>query len=527
MFALIVFLNAQAQLYYTEQNGVVLEYSVMSEDEKTAVVTGTPSEYSIYNEQTGEYSATIYQDIERITKISVPGEINGYTVKIASGFNGLPKLEEITFSEGIEELGENTLAGCVNLAKIYLPHSLQQINKDCFNFCTALTEITLPQNLNRFGGYWGVAAFVGCNNLKKLNILCEHPEWILTMINQVYQDSDGNPLPEYTNIRETVESIYLGPNVQEFSEHFPFKNLKSIVVDEANSELDSREGCNAAILTMGNKLIIGCNTTRIPNSVATIGHNAFDGTNIEKVQLGSSTKIIESYAFANCNMLTEVSFDEEEMFIGNNAFDNCQNLKKVTFGPKAQLQTPLSNCPALEEITLGENWSLYDSYDAMIFRDCYNVKLVTLGDTYYWKNTNLWTNQLYDDDNPDIVRRDMVVRSFIKEPSPMQLYVWVLYNPETGTTDLIYPQKLYVPLGTKALYEATEDWNLCSEIIEMEEDADRGDVNNDGKVNITDIVFIINTIAKESTYNSTADINSDGKVNITDIVDVINIIARK
>ena len=53
-----------------------------------------------------------------------------------------------------------------------------------------------------------------------------------------------------------------------------------------------------------------------------------------------------------------------------------------------------------------------------------------------------------------------------------------------------------------------------------------GDVNEDGEVDISDIVAIINQIAGKNTY-SYADVNGDGEVDISDIVGVINIIAGK
>ena len=51
-----------------------------------------------------------------------------------------------------------------------------------------------------------------------------------------------------------------------------------------------------------------------------------------------------------------------------------------------------------------------------------------------------------------------------------------------------------------------------------------GDVNEDKKTDISDIVAIINQIAGTSTYVR-ADVNNDNKVDISDIVAVINIIA--
>ena len=54
-----------------------------------------------------------------------------------------------------------------------------------------------------------------------------------------------------------------------------------------------------------------------------------------------------------------------------------------------------------------------------------------------------------------------------------------------------------------------------------------GDVNQDGNVDISDIVAIINTIAGDDTYKERANVNGDSNVDISDIVAVINIIASK
>ena len=54
----------------------------------------------------------------------------------------------------------------------------------------------------------------------------------------------------------------------------------------------------------------------------------------------------------------------------------------------------------------------------------------------------------------------------------------------------------------------------------------QGDVNRDGSVDISDIVAVINTIAGNTTYKSTADVNGDKTIDISDIVAIINIIAN-
>ena len=52
-----------------------------------------------------------------------------------------------------------------------------------------------------------------------------------------------------------------------------------------------------------------------------------------------------------------------------------------------------------------------------------------------------------------------------------------------------------------------------------------GDVNRDGKVDISDVVAIINTMAGSTTYKANSDVNNDKKIDISDVVAVINIMA--
>ena len=50
-----------------------------------------------------------------------------------------------------------------------------------------------------------------------------------------------------------------------------------------------------------------------------------------------------------------------------------------------------------------------------------------------------------------------------------------------------------------------------------------GDINDDGGIDILDIVSLINLILDEG-YQSNADINEDGNLNVLDVVSLINII---
>jgi hypothetical protein len=64
-------------------------------------------------------------------------------------------------------------------------------------------------------------------------------------------------------------------------------------------------------------------------------------------------------------------------------------------------------------------------------------------------------------------------------------------------------------------------------VIEVEIPAIKGDVNGDGKVDVEDIVGIVNKILgdpAEGFIEANADVNEDGKIDVDDVVGTVNII---
>lgn len=96
------------------------------------------------------------------------------------------------------------------------------------------------------------------------------------------------------------------------------------------------------------------------------------------------------------------------------------------------------------------------------------------------------------------------------------------------TTQLSTPGKLTIGLSFNQRVEASSDINLYVDNFKVLYNptvtAVKGDVNEDKKVDISDIVAVINQIAGTASYPN-ADVNTDDKVDISDIVAIINIIA--
>ena len=109
--------------------------------------------------------------------------------------------------------------------------------------------------------------------------------------------------------------------------------LTSIVVENGNPIFDSRDGCNAIIETSSNTLFLGCKGTIIPNSVTSIGEDAFRFcSGLTSVTIPNSVTSIKMDAFEYCSELTSVTIGNGVTYIGNDAFYGCSGLTSVTIG---------------------------------------------------------------------------------------------------------------------------------------------------------------------------------------------------
>jgi hypothetical protein len=220
----------------------------------------------------------------------------------------------IIIQNGVKYIDNNAFWLDTKLTNVTIPNSVTRIGKEVFNNCLGLTSITIPDSVTSIGDY----AFSSCSGLTSVTI----PDSVTSIGISAFGSCTG---------------------------------LTSIVVDSANTVYDSRDNCNAIINTSTNELIRGCKNTIIPNTVTSIGQDAFSGCNsLTSINIPDSVTSIGGYAFSQCEGLKNITIPDSVTSIGNGAFQNCSGLTSIDIPSSV---TSIGNqaflsCTSLTSITI-------------------------------------------------------------------------------------------------------------------------------------------------------------------------------
>lgn len=98
-------------------------------------------------------------------------------------------------------------------------------------------------------------------------------------------------------------------------------------------------------------------------TVFRIGENAFENSEVKKVNIGNTIREIASKAFYKCKKLTSV-YAPSVVEIGPNAFDGCTKLSEVVLGPDLETigDHAFAHCESLKEINIPDNLKKFGEY---------------------------------------------------------------------------------------------------------------------------------------------------------------------
>lgn len=267
-------------------------------------------------------SGSMVSGCSSLTEIVLPDSLRRMTG--TATFSGATALTSLELPEGVEITEGSTFSGCTALQRITLPASVQHITGSMFSGCTALQEVEAAGTITEIGS----SAFAECTSLVSVPDLGSVTKIESYAFYQCYALSGSLDLSQLTevgshafegcyslsgtldlsNLRSIptyafayygyyngIDALILGSELEDIGNWaFTFTTIQQDVVLP-----DGIERIDTGAFYMSQ---LGSRRLTIPDSVTALGSQAFEGTNLTEVYIGSGLDQIPGNAFAYCQI---------------------------------------------------------------------------------------------------------------------------------------------------------------------------------------------------------------------------------
>ena len=292
-------------------------------------------------------------------------------------FSSNEEITKVILGETIKKIGEKAFLNCKNLEYVYLSDSITQLQNSCFSGCVKLERIHIPSGFNNASNSVGSNVFYGCTKLKEFGTYFKNR---VSNDNMCYIDN--------ANCLTFFAQGGLSGDTKEYSIPEYIIEIHKTAFRGSNIQ---KINLSTSTKVIGESAFEYCsNLNSIDNwdFVESINQSAFKGcSSLGKISLSSRLKTISSHAFDECEqMYTDNNIPDTVTVIGPYAFNNCINFKCIDNDKKEQIALNLGNTSYIREYTFNNCRSLtkvninnkIDRIGPYAFAECSKLKTVSI-----------------------------------------------------------------------------------------------------------------------------------------------------